>query len=133
MRHGRKSRGMGGIGAELGTAELGTGYLFRLVRRCPADGKNSGLITCVYDAAERLTSVTDAEGKQTTYAYDNANNLLRVTDANNRSTTYAYNAADRLTRIDYPDATYESFTYYATGALYTRRDGRGGALRQCSG
>ena len=45
---------------------------------------------------------------------------------------YAYNAADWLTVVNYPDATYEAFTYYMSGALYARREGQG-ALRQCSG
>jgi RHS repeat-associated protein len=48
-----------------------------------------------------------------------------VTDANQHTTSYSYDDNNRLTRIDYPDSTYETFTYYDTGALYTRTDGNG--------
>jgi YD repeat-containing protein len=47
----------------------------------------------------RRTSVTDQNGKTTTYAYDDADRLTSVTDAANHVTTYGYDTENNLTSI----------------------------------
>ncbi|REJ80618.1 MAG: RHS repeat protein [Acidobacteria bacterium] len=48
-----------------------------------------------YDGANRLTSITDPLGHQTTSVYDRASNLTARTDAENRTTAFAFDALDR--------------------------------------
>ncbi|MEL4106276.1 RHS repeat-associated core domain-containing protein [Oscillospiraceae bacterium WX1] len=60
---------------------------------------NSGTTTYVYDALNRLQSVTAPGGKVTTYTFDAAGNRAaqQVTDgSNNTNTTYTYNAQNQL-------------------------------------
>ena len=45
-----------------------------------------------YDAAGRLTSVTDQNGHTTTYTYDAVGNRLSQTDALGNQTTFTYDA-----------------------------------------
>jgi YD repeat-containing protein len=52
-----------------------------------------------YDAADRLTSVTDWLGNQTGYSYDAANRLTGVVNANGTTTAYSYDNADRTTGL----------------------------------
>ncbi|HKS47836.1 MAG TPA: RHS repeat-associated core domain-containing protein [Amycolatopsis sp.] len=51
-----------------------------------------------YDAALRLTAVTNAEGLVWRYGYDQAGNLVRETDFNGRVVTYEHDAAGEVTR-----------------------------------
>ncbi len=69
----------------------------------------------VYDAAHRLTHVTDAQAGVTHTAYDGMDHPLLVTDANNHTTEYRYDALYRLiTRID-PEGHTEVYDYDAVG------------------
>jgi RHS repeat-associated protein len=52
----------------------------------------------IYDADNRLASVTDAVGS-TNYSYDAVGNLSGVTYPNGVSTSYAYNTLNRLTNM----------------------------------
>lgn len=62
----------------------------------PALGLSS---TAVYDAASRLTSITDALGRTNSFVYNNNDYLTSETDAMNHTTKYSYDANDNLTSI----------------------------------
>ena len=62
----------------------------------PALGLSS---TAVYDAASRLTSITDALGRTSSFVYNNNDYLTSETDAMDHTTKYAYDANDNLTSI----------------------------------
>jgi len=92
----------------------------------------------IYDAGDRLTSVTSPNNSNTTYRYDDLGNLLSesspdrglrsysydeagnvksITDARNITVNYSYDALNRVTNIDYPGSTDEDITMtYDTAA-----------------
>jgi RHS repeat-associated protein len=65
-----------------------------------------------YDPRNRLASVTDAEGRVTTYSYDAVGNLAGFLYPNGVQTTYTYNPLNRLTNVTgAKGATLASYTY----------------------
>ena len=55
--------------------------------------------TTVYDANDRVTTVTDPLAHSTLTTYDGAGNRTTVTDRNGNPTTYTYDAAARLLNV----------------------------------
>ena len=55
------------------------------------------VVSYLYDALNRLTTIQDWEGKTTTYQYDNLSRLTAQMMANGSSTSYAYDNGGRLT------------------------------------
>ena len=85
-------------------------------------------ITIAYNAAGLISTVTDSQGRVTTYTYDATNQyLIAVTGFNGQTTTYTYNTAERdaraellsnaLTSITFPGGTHQYFTYDSEGRL----------------
>ena len=70
-------------------------------------------LTMNYDASLRLTSLTDAAARTTTFAYANANPLLitKITDPFGRFATLAYDGTGRLTSITDVLGIVSSFVY----------------------
>jgi len=81
-----------------------------------------------YDARDRLTKIIDRLGGETVYTYDDNNNTKTITDAEGKVTTYDYDPRNLRTRITYPDHTpgsspgdpsggygIKAFTYDAAG------------------
>jgi RHS repeat-associated protein len=66
--------------------------------------RSEGTLTTAYayDAARRLSAVTDPDGRTTVYTYDDAGNLRTVTDPDGRVTTTVYDALNRLVEEDDP-------------------------------
>jgi RHS repeat-associated protein len=73
--------------------------------------------TYAYDAKNRLTSLTDAEGHVTTYAYDAADRLTGVTLPSNRSYLFTTDADGRRTSVTMPSGAAHSFRYTQGGLL----------------
>src|ERR1019366_7502491 len=70
-----------------------------------------------YDNQFRLTSVTDAMGRSTTFSYGLASNtkvITRITDAFGRYSQLTYDASQRLASITDPIGITSSFTYSVT-------------------
>lgn len=57
-----------------------------------------------------------------TYGYDAANRLTSVTDWASRQTQYGYDANNRLTGITRPDGSHQTNTYDAKGQLTVAED-----------
>ncbi|CAM4339515.1 RHS repeat-associated protein [Paenibacillus endophyticus] len=53
-------------------------------------------LTLGYDAADKLSTVTDQAGRQASFAYDGDGRLSVITDTMDRETTYAYDSSDRI-------------------------------------
>jgi RHS repeat-associated protein len=73
-----------------------------------------------YDSQDRLSSVTDATGRQTTLAYDNAADRLKVTkitDPFGRSAVLAYDSSNRLLSITDIIGLTSQFTYDANSLV----------------
>src|SRR5262249_34113602 len=79
------------------------------------------ITTQKYDAFGRLAKSVDAAGNTTSYGYTRAL-LSSITDANNYATSYTYDNLARLTRTTFPDAAYETYTYWDDGLLKTKTD-----------
>jgi len=61
----------------------------------------------------------------TQYIYHEVGNIKTVTNARGKTTTYRCDDCDRKTRVDYPDSTYEAWTYRDDGRVWTHTDARG--------
>jgi RHS repeat-associated protein len=77
-----------------------------------------------YNAAGRISSLSDSSGQVTTYHYDPTNQyLISVTSYDGQVTSYTYDttsgtaAQNALTSITFPDGTHEYFTYDNQGRL----------------
>ena len=98
----------------------------------------TGCPSCGSGAGERLTSLTDARGKTTSFQYDLAGRLIRETDPLGKSKTfsydlplnrvtrtdedgagirYAFDDLNRLIEIRYPDGTQTTYGYDERGNL----------------
>jgi RHS repeat-associated protein len=79
-------------------------------------------ISIAYNAAGRISSVTDQVGKQTTYNYDATNEHLQSTVAyDGRITNYTYGtssgARHGLISVQSPDGSTQHYEYASNGAL----------------
>lgn len=82
-----------------------------LTQRIDAQGN---AVTLAYDASYRLTTITDAAGKVTTFSYGLGSYPLlvtQVTDPFGRSTNLTYDASQHLATITDPAGIVSSFTY----------------------
>ena len=77
-----------------------------------------------FDAANQLTTSTDALGNVTTYEYDLAGRLERVVDPVRGTTTYTRDEMGRPLTITDPTGEVRSFTYDIRGAVATSTDER---------
>lgn len=76
------------------------------------------------DQFGRLVQLIDALGHTTYFSYE-GDELRSVTDANGYAELYSYDSMHRVIRYDFPDGTFDSFTYYPDGILHTRTNRRG--------
>lgn len=81
--------------------------------------------TYAYDAAGRLTTVTDPAAGVTTTEYDAAGRVTAVVDALGRRTRYGYDTADRVVLTTFADHTTTTRTYDEAGNLATTTDQAG--------
>jgi RHS repeat-associated protein len=68
-----------------------------------------------YDAQNRLTKTTFADGGTTQTSYNNIGKPATTIDQLGHQTTYVYDLMGRLTQTTFPDGTTESSTYDAEG------------------
>lgn len=77
----------------------------------------------VYDALDRITGQTDANGKTTRFAHD-VRGLKSVTDARSKVTSYSRNALTDIEQQISPDTGTTALNYDNAGRLETKRDAR---------
>jgi YD repeat-containing protein len=82
-------------------------------------------VTYIYDALNRLTQTTDANGQSTSYTYNLLGEPLTVTDANSNTTTLAYDDLGRLTTLTDPMAYSVSLVSDEAGNLMQLTDRKG--------
>src|SRR5258708_2242455 len=71
--------------------------------------------TFTYNSGGHLTTITDPSGRKVLYTYDASGNLATSTDALGQTTTYAYETAtDDLTQLTYPAGNVFKFAYSDT-------------------
>ena len=96
---------------------------------------NSNLLTVVtptgtttkrYDVVNRMTSVTDPNGKTSHLAYDFGDSISSYNDPDNHHYSYTYDSDERELTMTYPDSTSETYTYDAAGnnLTYETRDSK---------
>ena len=88
-----------------------------------SDGNSDG--NSNYDAAGRLTSLTDANGGVTSFTYDSAGNLASLTDPVGNTTTWTYDAQNRMTQETDQLGNSRHFSYDSAGDLSDYTDGNG--------
>ena len=70
-----------------------------------------------YDAADRITKVTDPRGKATYYIYDGFGQLWAQTSPDTGATTFAYNAVGQLGQMTRNDGSITTYAYDALGRM----------------
>ena len=94
--------------------------------RSLADGSTETLVTrFTYNALDRLTATTFADGSSTSSAYNLLGKITRQVDPLGRATHLVYDSMGRLVTTTYPDNTSESRSYDAEGRLIARVDRAG--------
>jgi RHS repeat-associated protein len=78
------------------------------------------------DSAGRILTKTDGLGFTHSYVYNSAGFVLTETDELNRTTTTTRDTSNRPARIDYPDGSYETWTFNPSGQPLTHRSRNGG-------
>ena len=81
--------------------------------------------TSIYDALDRLVSLTDPENGQTQYQYNALDQLTSVTDPKGLTTSYAVNAFGEVTQQLSPDTGTTGYQYDAAGNLLQSLNARG--------
>ncbi len=77
-----------------------------------------------YDAKGNILTAANREFSYT-FSYDAAGRMLSSTDANGRVLQYTYDNAGRKTKITYPEGSVVSYAYDTAGRLATITDGGG--------
>lgn len=85
---------------------------------------NGDRIGYEYDESGNLVSMTYPDGKVVNYVYDEGNQLAELIDWADRSTFFEYDSNSRLTRIEFPNGVVRSMVYDAAGRLLKRSDVR---------
>lgn len=86
---------------------------------------DSSKVTRSYDAANRLTGISDWLGHTTSFAYDPNSNLVTQTYPNSTTASFSYDAADQLNQItEGPSGSQRTFGYTrdALGQVVTAND-----------
>jgi RHS repeat-associated protein len=79
------------------------------------DGR--GTTRYAYDALDRVTAVTEPDGRQVRYGYDAAGNRVSMTWPDGKQVRYVWDAANRLTRVEDWQGRATTYNYDASGAL----------------
>ena len=99
--------------------------LNRVTGQTDADGNHIGY---AYDTQGNLSVLTYPDGKELEYSYDKNGNVILVTDWENRETRFSYDKNGRLVRTERADGSTESRSYDKAGQLLqikdTAKDGR---------
>jgi YD repeat-containing protein len=113
----RKADGsyVGGAGARSRLSAVGGGY--ELVRH--------DQVRYSFNAAGRLTSMRDRNGRSLTFDYDPDGRLATARDAAGRTVLFTHDGAGLLTKVEMPDGRAVSYAYTA-GRLSSVTDVRGG-------
>jgi len=105
-----------------------TVYLFNAANRLESiTDKNGNTISLTYTGAN-LTRITDTVGRQINLTYDAANRIIRITDPINRTIQYGYSAAGDLIAIVNPNGGITRQTYDLNHQVLTVVDPRGNTL-----
>ncbi len=104
------------------------GYDYR-GRRTSVTDQNGKTTSYTYDDADRLLTVTDAASNVTTYGYDTEGNLTSITDANSHETDFTYDAFGRVTQTNFPSSHVETYSYDAVGNLTSKTDRNGNTIQ----
>ncbi len=97
------------------------------IERQTGDALNPWQTTQVgYSLTGKRKTVTDPSSNVFTYVYDTADRLWKMTDAENRTYQAAYDTLNRISTITDPTSTVaETRTYTVNGRLYQLTDARG--------
>ena len=114
--------------------QISLGYVFDKNSRLVGIVDDNGNRTSFgYDALNRKTSHTNADGSAWAFTYDRDHNVRTVTDPNGSVATKTYDAVNRLVQVDVLRAagvvgtTRETFAYDGLSRLVFANDDNGGA------
>lgn len=104
--------------SQLGSTD--TTYTYTVSGRRKTMTDESGTTSYVYDAAGRLTSVTDGNGDTVGYGYDSDGNVTVLTYPDGRQATYEFDPAGRMTSVSDWGGNTTIFTWDPNGNLATQ-------------
>jgi choice-of-anchor C domain-containing protein len=116
--------------ASMQDASGSTTYSYDNRDRLLSKATPQGTLSYSYDPAGNLTRIQSnhAGGAAMDYAYDPRNRLATVTDAEGRVTTYSYDAVGNLAGFLYPNGVQTTYTYNPLNRLTNVTGARGGTL-----
>jgi len=88
---------------------------------------DNGVTLHTYDKMSRRLTTQDAKNQTTTFTYDAEGNLASLTDARMKTYSWVHNATGQTTRKNYPDGSYEAWTFDDARQRLTART-RSGAI-----
>lgn len=86
-----------------------------LISHCAYAGTT--VVSYTYDAADRVTSVTDPRGLITSYAYDGFGQLWQQTSPDTGSTTYSYDGNGRRSSMTRANGVQTAYSYDTVGRI----------------
>jgi RHS repeat-associated protein len=93
--------------------------LNRMTALTDADGNT---IRYTYDATGNLSKLQYPDGKVVTYSYDKGNRLVSLKDWAGRTTQYTYDIHGKVSRIQFPNGTLRTNEYEPGGRIIHQRD-----------
>lgn len=103
----------------LGTTTLVYDALDRVVQSIDPLNGSAKPTRFEYDAADRLTKVTDPRGKISSFTYDGFGQLLSQISPDTGTTTYSYNGNGQLMQMNRSDGSITTYAYDSMGRLTT--------------
>lgn len=82
-----------------------------------ATDANGMVTTWTYDALNRITHITFADGLQHKMGYDANGNMTTLSDRSGSTFTFSYDRLNRMIAKSYPDKSTDTFTYDICGRL----------------
>ena len=86
--------------------------------------------TTTYDERNKAYLFTDALGHTSQYDFDGNENTIRLTDELGHVTTYAFDGLDKLEKKNFPDGTYQTWSYDRNGNTISERTAVGNTITQ---
>ncbi|TQV79449.1 RHS repeat protein [Exilibacterium tricleocarpae] len=110
------------VGAAAQTRQFGYDVNGNVIQQIDGKENTTGQ---VYDALDRIATVTDPLLHNVKYTYDGLDRIASVEDQRGLVTRYVYDAFDNVVRLESPDTGITHFTYDNAGNRLTQTDARG--------
>ncbi len=107
------------------TKTNGTKYIFSLYGTLQTIQDRLGNQLGIEHNGGQITRITSSSGRYIDFTYDAASRVTQMTDTASRTWGYEYSGSGNLIKATYPDGLFEQYTYDTNGQMLTLVDRRG--------